>query len=518
MQIVNDKALLLKLHNPQRVTAVIPHSKVISPDSVLVKWGLDESRVLVNMGFRGTPSPILKQYSWPGQYRPFEHQKDTASFLTLRQKAFCLSEQGTAKTGSVIWAADYLMNLGIVKRVLVICPLSIMHSVWKNDLFKIAMHRRVDIAYGSKDKRKEIIKSDAEFVIINYDGVPLVLEDLKKGGFDLIVADEASSYQNTKTARWKALNTLNTPATWLWLLTGTPAAQSPVGAYGLAKLVNPKAVPKFAGAFRDMVMTQVSNFRWIPKLTAPKIVHQVLQPAIRYTKEECLDLPELLYVQRDVELTPQQKHYYELLRKEMTLALAGEQITAANAAVLMSKLLQISSGTSLTTDKEVIEFDVSNRYAVLKEVVDEASQKILIFVPFRATIELLKSKLKADGVTCDVIHGDVSVANRTRIFDAFQHETDPRVLIIQPQAAAHGVTLTAANTIVWWGPVTSLEIYNQANARIHRQGQRHPCTVVQLQGSPVEKYLYRLLDQRMDVHGKILDLYKEIVANPTKQR
>ncbi len=470
------------------------------------------------MGMKDVPSPILRQYNWPGQYKPFEHQKHMASFLSLHQKAFCLSEMGTGKSASVVWAADYLMNLGVIKRVLVICPLSIMHSVWKNDLFKVAMHRKVDIAYGARDKRKEIINSDAEFVIINYDGVPLVLEDLKKAGFDLIVVDECSAYQNTKTARWKSLDKLNTPATWLWMLTGTPAAQSPVGAYGLAKLVNPKMVPRFAGAFRDMVMTQVGNFRWIPKLTAPKIVHQVLQPAIRYTKEECLDLPEMLYVKRDIELTPQQKHYYDILKKEMTMALAGEQVTAANAAVLMSKLLQVSCGTALTTDHEVIEFDVSSRYSVLKEVIDETEQKVLIFVPFRAAIELLKEKLTADGITCDVIHGDVSVSKRTDVFDRFQHNTDPRVLIIQPQAAAHGVTLTAASTIVWWGPVTSLETYNQANARIHRHGQRHPCTVVQLQGSSVEKYLYRLLDDRMDVHGKILDLYKEIVAKPAKQR
>ena len=100
---------------------------------------------------------------------------------------------------------------------------------------------------------------------------------------------------------------------------------------------------------------------------------------------------------------------------------------------------------------------------------------------------------------------------RTEIFRAFQTTDNPRVLVIQPQAAAHGVTLTAADTIVWWGPTSSLETYAQANARIHRSGQKHPCTVVQLQGSDIEKQVYALLDSRVDIHTKIVDLYKEML-------
>ena len=110
-----------------------------------------------------------------------------------------------------------------------------------------------------------------------------------------------------------------------------------------------------------------------------------------------------------------------------------------------------------------------------------------------------------------MIRGDVSVTKRTEIFKAFQTEAAPQVLIVQPQAAAHGVTLTAANTVVWWGPVSSLETYAQATARVHRTGQDHKCTVVQLQGSPVEKKMYALLDNRINIHTKIVDLYKELL-------
>jgi SNF2 family DNA or RNA helicase len=403
------------------------------------------------------------------------------------------------------------MKIGKIKRVLVICPLSIMDSAWRADLFKFAMHRHVDIAYGSREKRVRIINSDAEFVIINYDGVEIVQEDIANGGFDLIVIDEANAYKNAQTTRWKTLNRILKPDTWLWMLTGTPAAQSPVDAYGLAKLVNPKNVPKFYSAFKDMVMYKVSQFRWVNRPNAEKIVHEALQPAIRFTKEECLDLPELIYVTREVELTPQQKKYYELLRKQLVVSAVGEQITAVNAAVGMSKLLQISCGAVYSDSGETLEFDIKNRYKVMREVLDETKQKALIFVPFKNTIKILSEKLQADGFTTEIINGDVPAHRRAEIFKNFQETSDPRILIIQPQAAAHGVTLTAADTVIWWGPTPSLETYAQANARAHRAGQRHPVTVIRLQGSNAEKHLYKMLDNRIEDHVKLVELYKNLL-------
>ena len=219
----------------------------------------------------------------------------------------------------------------------------------------------------------------------------------------------------------------------------------------------------------------------------------------------------MVYVKREVELTAQQKKYYKILKREMIMQAAGEEVTSVNAAIKMSKLLQISSGAVYTDDGESLAFDISNRYKVLREVIDESSKKVLVFVPFKHTIDILTDKLRADKITTEVIRGDVPASKRTDIFKRFQTTSDPRVLVIQPQAAAHGVTLTAANTVVWWGPTSSLEIYAQANARVHRSGQDHKCTIVQLQGSPVEKRVYSLLDNRIDVHTQMIDLYKEIL-------
>jgi SNF2 family DNA or RNA helicase len=295
------------------------------------------------------------------------------------------------------------------------------------------------------------------------------------------------------------------------MMTGTPAAQSPLDAYGLAKLINPDAVPRFYSSFRDMVMTQITQFRYIPKDNSSEIVYNVLQPAIRFTKKECLDLPDMTYTKRKVELTRQQTKYYEMLRKKLVMKVGNDEVSAINAAATMNKLLQISAGAVYTDDGDALEFDIKNRYQVLKEVIDESSQKVLVFVPFKHTIDVLVSKLRSDKLTTEVIRGDVPAHARTDVFKRFQTDTDPKILVVQPQSAAHGVTLTAANTVVWWGPTSSLETYSQANARVHRSGQKHPCTVVQLQGSAVEKRVYALLDKRIDVHTKMIDLYKELL-------
>ena len=489
---------------------MIPKSKELEDNKVLVNWGIEETHVLRNLNIKA-PSPIEGTYTWTGQYTPFDHQKTTSAFLTLNRKSFCFNEQGTGKTASAIWASDFLLNKGLINRVLVVCPLSIMDSAWRNDLFTFAMHRTVDVAYGSAAKRKDIINNGADYVVINYDGLAIVEDVVANGGFDLIIVDEATHYKNPQTNRWKTLNRLIGVNTWLWMMTGTPAAQSPLDAYGLAKLVNPNSVPKFFGSFRDVVMRKVTNFKWVPKETSTETVYKALQPAIRFTKEECLDLPPMVYVNREVEMTRQQTKYYKELKSKMVMQAAGEQITAANAAVNMNKLLQISAGAVYTDKGGALEFDIKHRYKVLREVIDESSKKVLVFVPFKHVIDILTNRLRDEGITTEVIRGDVSAPKRTDIFKRFQEQEDPKVLVIQPQAAAHGVTLTAANTVVWWGPTSSLETYLQANARVHRSGQDHKCTVVQLQGSHAEKRVYALLDNRINVHTKMIDLYKEIL-------
>ena len=513
MRVVNNRAIVLRTKRPHLVTEQIKNYKILEEEDgvykLAVRWKLHEAQMLNQLKIKNVPSPILKDYQWGGRHTPFAHQKETSGFLTLNKKAFCFNEQGTGKTASVIWAADYLMNEGKLNRVLVICPLSIMKSAWQEDLFKFAMHRTCSIAHGSSARRRKILDAGSEFVIINFDGVAVIKDEIINGGFDMVVVDEANAYKNAQTNRWKILRDIVETTPWLWMLTGTPAAQSPVDAFGLAKLVNGKNAPRYFGQFRDKVMHKVTQFTWRPKPDADKIVHEVLQPAIRFEKDQCLDLPPLTYIEREAPLTKQQAAYYKLLKDKMVMEADGESVTSVNAATNLNKLLQVSGGAVYSDDKEVIEFDVSNRLKVIKEAIDESSNKVLVFVPFTHTIELLNEFLIKNKISCKIISGKVSVNKRSEIIKNFQEKDDPHVLIIQPQAASHGLTLTAANTVIWYSPVTSVETYLQANARIDRPGQHSPMTVVHVRGSEVETRLYNMLRSNITHHHKIVDLYRQ---------
>jgi SNF2 family DNA or RNA helicase len=446
-------------------------------------------------------------------FTPFDHQRDTSRFLTLHKRAFCFNEAGTGKTSAAIWAADYLMTQGLIKRVLVVCPLSIMQAAWQSDLFKSAMHRTCGIAHGSTSKRVKVIGGSYDFVIINFDGVGTVEREISAANFDLIIVDEANAYKNPTTKRWKILAKLVKPDTYLWMMTGTPAAQSPMDAYGLAKMVNPEGVPRRMSSWQEKVMRQITRFKWVPKPDAAEKVHAVLQPAIRFEKKDCLDLPELTYMEREAPLTPQQEKYYNILREDFLMEAGDEVVTSANMAVNISKLLQVSGGAVYTNSGATLEFDVSNRLNVVEEVVNESSNKVLVFVPFSHTIRLIKEHMTAAGIPCEVIDGDVSVTKRNDIFSRFQTQgaDDIKLLIIQPKAAAHGVTLTAADTVIWYAPVTSAETYLQANARIDRQGQKNAMTVVHIHGSPIERKLYKALQTKLLDHSQLIDLYNEEV-------
>lgn len=521
MQLVGDgQALLVKTRTPAAITAALPHSQLLGqiPGSdggwnVLVSFTHDNARVLRNLGFNQTPSPIRTQYTWPGRFKPFKHQYVTSEFLTLHKRAFCLNQQGLGKTSSCIWSADYLMNQGIIKRVLVIAPLSILYTAWMDEVFNTAIHRTVGVAYGDKETRRSVINGNSEFVIINHDGIKLVAADIAAAKFDLIVVDEINGFKNSQSQRWKTLNALIKPETWVWGLTGTPAPQSPLDAYGVVKLLNPKNVPSYFSGWREMVMKKVSNFRWIPRLEAKDLVHNALQPAIRFEKKDCLDLPPLTYVTREVELTPQQKHYYNVLKNNARAIFDNglSEINAVNAAALMTKLLQLAAGAAYGDNDKIVQFDISSRLAVIREIIEEADGKVLIAVPYVQALKRLAEELGKD-YTLDVIYGDVSAGQRADIIRKFQSASDPQLLVMQPNSAAHGITLTEADTIIWYSPTTSFEVYSQFNARIDRPGQTRKMTVFQLQGCDTEKKLNAALRTMNQQHLNLMELYTEVLT------
>jgi SNF2 family DNA or RNA helicase len=193
---------------------------------------------------------------------------------------------------------------------------------------------------------------------------------------------------------------------------------------------------------------------------------------------------------------------------------AGATITAVNAAANLSKLLQISCGAVYTDDKEVVEFDAAPRLAVLEEILEETDRKVLIFALFRSSIDTIHAHLTKKGIAAECIHGGITANKRGDIIRRFQNEKDPRVLVMQPQASAHGITLTAADTVVFFGPLMSVEQYIQCIARADRKGQNSDkVTVIHIEGSPVEKQMFKALAAKVIDNSLITSMFEIAISS-----
>jgi SNF2 family DNA or RNA helicase len=506
------KALALNLKHPNKVLDSIPTAKTLSyggKDLVVTPHRLDEVKVLRNLGIKA-PAPILHYYDWVGKFEPYDHQKMTAAFLTMNHKALVLNEIGTGKTQASLWAADYLMNVGAVKKCLIISPLSTLERVWGDGIFMGFPHRKGITLHGTAARRKKLLKTEADFYIINHDGFNIISEE-SMGMFDLVIVDEAAVLRNPSTNRFKYFRKWmdKNPQTRLWLMTGTPTPNDPTDAWALAKLVGSPNSSKTYTAFRDQVMMKIGQWKWVPRPESVEIVKHILQPAVRYTRDECFDLPDTVFQTRKVELTKEQKEHYTTMLRHFVAQMAEEgTITAVNEAVKLQKLVQISCGVAYGDDGRNIEIDCSPRVNAVKEVIEETGQKVILFVPLTGTLHMLEKELSKRW-TVGVVNGAVSSSKRNEIFHNFQHAKDPHVLIAHPATMAHGLTLTSASTVIWYGPITSNEQYVQANGRIERIGKKHVSNIVHIEATDLEYRMYDRLKNKQKLQGLLLDLIQK---------
>lgn len=508
------QALLLKSRNPERITNVVPTAKTFSVKGVpyvAVPHKLTETKVLRNLGYE-PPAPIREYYEWPGRYAPFDAQREAAAFLSMYDRAFNLSELGTGKSLASLWAYDYLRSIGHLNKVLVISPLSTLERTWADEVFNHFPHLEYAVLHGTRQKRLKLLNTDVDVYIINHDGVQIIEEPLRdREDIDLVIVDEiAQAARNAGTDRWKAINKVinrHKKPRACWGMTGTPTPNEPTDAWAQCRLISPNNVPPYFNRFKGQVMRQLSQFSWAPRPEATEIVHNVMQPSVRFTRDECVDLPPLMYETRQVGLTKEQeKAYKEMVAKMRTEADEGE-ITAVNEAVKMGKLVQIACGVVYNTEKEEVTIPSKPRIDEAREIVRQAEGKVIVFVPYVSSVNMVAEQLGKD-FTVEVIHGGVKKDERDRIFGAFQKSKDPKVIVAQPAAMSHGLTLTSASTIVWYSCVTSNEVFEQANGRINRPGQKMNNFIIMLEGTPVEKRIYSRLRNKQKMQGALLDEVK----------
>lgn len=517
-----SKSLLLKL-KPEtlaKVQTLLPtlHKRIdYQQHNIAVPHTVDITRVLRNLGINA-PSPIRYHYHWPRPARfasVFEHQYATAEFLTLHQRCFVLNEMGTSKTASACWAADYLMSVGKVKRVLIVSPLSTLTFVWLNELFDVCMHRTALVLHADAEKRRDLLAREVDFYIINHDGLKIIQKDLaKRKDIDLIIVDEAADYRNGRTDRYKVLEEVARERK-LWLMTGAPTPNAPTDAWALARLVDKTKVPKYFSVFQQETMVKITQYKWVPRQGSHEIAYRALQPAIRFRKADCLSLPPVTFSNREVGLSAEQEKAYGEMKTHMVTTTALSTLSAANAADRASKLRQILCGAVKTGEDTYEMYDHGPRLKVLLETIEQASAKVLVIVPFKGITRVLTDEIndwharRKDGKTCMMVNGDVTPRERDAIFTAFRDDPNLNELVCHPKVMSHGLTLVQADMLVFYAPIYSSDQTGQVMDRINRPGQTRNMTIVRLIANAFEKGIYAMVEQRRESQESMLALYKQ---------
>ena len=282
---------------------------------IVLPHGRDETRFLRNIGYE-VDAPIVHQYDWCGG-SPFSVQVRTAAMLTLNDRAYVLNGMGTGKTKAALWAWHFLYKTGAAKKLLVAAPLSTLNFTWAGEVFATLPGIKANVLYGDRAKRLKLLAdTEADVYIINHDGVKTIEKELMlRNDIDTLVIDELAAFRNGTAQRTKMMRKIAARMTHVWGMTGSPTPNAPTDAWGQASIVTPHTIPKRQTRFRDMVMHQVSQFRYVPKKDALDHVYNALQPAVRFTLDDVVELPELVERTLDIDLGVKQAKVYSEMEK-----------------------------------------------------------------------------------------------------------------------------------------------------------------------------------------------------------
>jgi SNF2 family DNA or RNA helicase len=424
------------------------------------------------------------------------------------KRGYIFLDMGTGKTATSLWFTDMLITAGKIKKVLIVAPLSTLRSVWANEIQKICPYRKYAIVHGNKAQRIQALESKAHYFITNTDAVRTYADEFAKAQFDVLLVDEITDFANATSARSKKMQWLASRIPSVYGLSGNPLAKGLIASFGLAKIVRPDKLPnKYFTRYRDMILSQVNMYEYVPRPGALGIVNQTLQPAIKYSLEECVELPPIVFETRSVELPSTTiKLFKEMVQNQIAEYKDG-LITAQTAGVKAIRLIQIVTGFTKTEEGEILKTDCGPKFSELIDLYHESGNKLVVFAQGVETVKQLKAFFIGKKIECDMIYGEINPNIRNTIIERFQ-STDNSVLVAQVRTMSHGITLTKSHTIVFFGPIAGNETYRQAIRRIRRIGQTHRQRIVKLVSTRFEEEVFKKLDETEMTAQAVLAMYE----------
>ena len=446
------------------------------------------------------------------KYTPHDYQTRATNFILEHPKAGMLLEMGLGKTVITMTAIDILINeMFEVDRVLVIAPKRVAEDTWTREHAKWdhLRHLRVSKVLGSPEQRRRALATDADIYVIGRDNVVWLVDlyqKLKTGWpFDMIVIDELSSFKNPQAKRFRALRKVMPRVSRVVGLTGTPSANGLMDLWAEFRLLD-------MGQRLGRFITQYRNNYFMPDKRNGQIIYsykplpyaeesiyrQISDITISMKSTDYLQMPELISSQYEVQLSEDEKNRYEQLKAELVLHLSDEEITAANAASLTGKLVQLANGAIYTDTGDVVEFH-DRKLDALEDLIESANEKpVLVAYWFKHDLQRIKKRfavreLKSSKDIEDWNNGKIPVA------------------VIHPASAGHGLNLQAGgSTLIWFGLTWSLELYQQTNARLWRQGQTDRTVVIQhiITKGTIDERILKALSQKELTQNALIDAVK----------
>ena len=456
------------------------------------------------------------------QYNPHDYQKYVIEYIEKHPVSAVFLDMGLGKTSITLTAINNLIfDYFVVRKVLVIAPLRVAKNTWSAEINKWdhLNDLKYSIVVGTPAERKNALKADADIYIINRENIPWLTEYMGAAfDFDMVVIDELSSFKNYQAKRFKALMKARPSIKRIVGLTGTPSSNGLMDLFAEFKLLDMgERLGRFIGQYRNTYfMPDKRNgqviFSYKPLPGAEDTIYRKISDiTISMKAAEHLKMPKLVTTDYGVTLSEKEQRKYKELKDNMVLQLSDDEITAANAASLSNKLCQMANGAIYDDDKAVIHVH-DRKLDALEDVIESMNGKpVLVAYWFKHDYDRIADKLKTLSIPFEKLDTTVSI-------EKWNNGKIP-VALIHPASAGHGLNLQdGGSALVWFGLTWSLELYQQTNARLYRQGQNSDTVVIMhiAAKDTIDEQILKALKKKDSTQSALIDAVKAEIGGIVK--
>lgn len=447
-------------------------------------------------------------------YESHDYQKYVIEYIQSHPVSAVFLDMGLGKTSITLTALNNLLfDYFTVHKILVIAPLRVAKTTWSAEINKWDHLKdlKYSIVVGTPTERKNALQRQADIYIINRENIPWLIEYTKVAfDFDMVVIDELSSFKNYQSKRFKALMKVRPKIKRIVGLTGTPSSNGLMDLFAEFKLLDMgERLGRFIGQYRNTYFTPdkrngqvIFSYKPLPG-AEDAIFRKISDISISMKAADHLKMPELVTSDYETKLSEKEQNRYKELKENMVIQLSGEEITAANAASLSNKLCQMANGAVYDDEKNVIQIH-DRKLDALEDIIESMNGRpVLVAYWFKHDYDRIVERLKMLNVPFAKLDTEQSITS--------WNNGEVPVALIHPASAGHGLNLqSGGSTLVWFGLTWSLELYQQTNARLYRQGQCSDTVVIRhiVAKNTIDEQIMKALKKKDNTQSALIDAVK----------